>query len=35
MFESIVQILNPEGWEHEKIGHNGNTISNFEFTVFA
>ena len=31
IFESTEQILNTEGWEHEKIGHNGNTISDFEF----
>ena len=27
-FRSIVQILNTEGWECKKIGHNGNTISD-------
>ena len=32
IFESIVQILNTEGWECKKASHNGNTISDFEFT---
>ena len=32
IFEPIVQILNTEGWEYKKIGHSGNTISDFEFT---
>ena len=31
IFESIVLILNTEGCECKKLGHNGDTISNFEF----
>ena len=31
IFESIVQILNIKIWKHEKVGHYGKTMSDFEF----